>query len=109
MGTYFDRQPASRVITNQYLQYTGNTTSVPSTNFGPQTYQVRVIAQVAGYIAFGNGSTLGTTLSATAATSSMFIPNSTFGGEYFTVSPGMMCAYISTSTSTGFVNITEMS
>jgi hypothetical protein len=104
---YWDRQPSSRVVLNQYLQYTGSS-SIPSTNFGAFTHQVRVISQVAGYLAFGPGSTLGTTLAATAQSSSMFIPASTVGGEYFIVEPGTMCAFISTSTSTGIVNITEM-
>ena len=105
---YWDRQPSSRVVLNQYLQYAGSTSSVPSTNFGAFTHQIRVISQVAGYLAFGVGSTSGTTLAATAQSSSMFIPASTVGGEYFIVEPGTMCAFISTSTSTGIVNITEM-
>jgi hypothetical protein len=100
---YWDKQPSSRILLNQYLQYTGNQTSVPSTAFSPQTYQIRVISQVAGYIAIDSAS-----VSATAQSSSMFIPASTVGGEYFQVVPGQILAFNSTSTTTGFCNITEM-
>ena len=107
-ANYIERQQSSRVILNQNLLYTG--VSTPSTNFGPQTYQVRVMTPLAGFIAFGPGSTSGTTLSAVVASSSVYVPASAGGGEYFAVSPGMMCAFISTSTSSGAaVNITEMS
>ncbi len=106
--SYWTKQPASRPIIYQVLSYGGNATSVPSTNFSAQTYQIRVDSEVQGWLVIGAGSTSGTTLSCTAQSSSMKLSAST-RGEYFTVSPGMMCAFNSTSTSTGMVSITEMS
>src|SRR5215831_20402574 len=41
MGFYFDKQPSSRVIKTQTIAYTGAGTAV-STNFTPQTYQLRI-------------------------------------------------------------------
>jgi hypothetical protein len=108
MAGFFGKQPSSRVLLNQALQYTNANTSVPSTNFSAQTYQIRVISQLAGYLAFGPGSTYGTTLAAVVQSSSLLLPASTVGGEYFAVSPGMMCAFISSSTSSGTCNVTEM-
>ena len=105
----FGKQPSSRVISNQALQYTSANASVPSTNFGPETWQIRVISQLAGYLAFGVGTATGTTLVAIAQSSSILIPASAVGGEYFAVTPGMMVAFISSSTSSGTCNVTEMS
>jgi hypothetical protein len=46
VGTYFDHQPASRVIRSQTLTYTSTTSTVLSTTFTAQTYQVRLIASL---------------------------------------------------------------
>jgi hypothetical protein len=106
MGNYYSKQPSSRPIVFQALAYTGNATSVPSTNFSAQTYQLRICSEVQGWLAFGPGTTSGTTLSCVVASSSMKIQ----GGvdeEYVTVSPGMMAAFNSTSTSSGFLSLVE--
>ncbi len=47
MGYYWDKRLASWVINTQTLAYTGSGTVV-STNLTPDTYQVRLISQVAG-------------------------------------------------------------
>ena len=106
MGNYYSKQPSSRPIVYQALAYTGNATSVPSTNFSAQTYQVRVVSEVQGWLAFGPGTTSGTTLASVVASSSMKIQGNV-DEEYITVTPGMMCAFNSTSTSSGFVSIVE--
>jgi hypothetical protein len=105
MGNYFDRQPASRVIKMQNLAWTGSGTLV-STNFTGQTYQVRVIAQTAGWFAIDNLGTVPTT----AGGNGVFIPASAAGGEYFTCSPGMLFSFSSTTTSSAspWVSISEM-
>jgi hypothetical protein len=103
VANFINNQPASRILGNQYLQYTGNQASVPSTTFSPQTYHFRIISQVAGYLVVDS-----VNVAATAQSSSMFIPASTVGGEYFKCVPGQAVAFISTSTTTGCVNITEM-
>jgi hypothetical protein len=106
MSNYWGKQPSSRPNVYQVLAYAGNATSVPSTNFSAQTYQIRVVSEVQGWLAFGAGTTSGTTLACTAQSSSLKI-NANTDEEYFTVSPSMMCAFNSTSTSTGMISITE--
>ena len=108
MANYWGKQPSSKPNVYQALAYAGGGTSVPSTNFGPQTYQVRVVSEVQGWIVFGVGSTSGTNLSCTAQSGSAKI-NANTDEEFWTVQPGMMCAFNSTSTSTGMISITEMS
>jgi hypothetical protein len=108
MGTYLDKQPASRIIKTQNLAWTGSGTVV-STNFATQTYQVRVCAQTAGWInidSVGQSSTVPTTAGGAGA----FVPASTVGGEYFVVTPGMVLSFASTTTSTGspWVSVSEM-
>ena len=73
----------------------------------PQTYQVRVVSEVQGWIVFGVGSTSGTTLSCTAQSGSAKI-NANTDEEFWTVQPGMMCAFNQHSTSSGMISITEM-
>ena len=107
MSNYWAKQPSSFPNVYQVLAYAGGSSSVPSTNFGPQTYQVRVVSEVQGWLVFGAGSTSGTTLSCTAQSGSYKI-NANTDEEYISVHPGMMCAFNSTSTSSGMVSITEM-
>ena len=102
--TYLNKQPSSRPIKYQVLAYAGGGTSVPSTNFSSETWQIRVVSEVQGWLVIGDG----TSISCTAQSGSMKIQ----GGvdeEYITVSPSQMCAFNSTSTSSGMISITEMS
>jgi hypothetical protein len=55
MSNYFGKQPSSRPIKYQALAYGGNATSVPSTNFTPETFQIRVVAEVQGWLQIGDG------------------------------------------------------
>ena len=105
--SFFEKQRSSKPIVFQALAYGGNATSVPSTNFSAQTFQIRVESEVQGWLVFGPGTTSGTTLSATVASSSVKIA-ANVAGEYFQVTPGTMVAFNSTSTSTGFCSIVEM-
>jgi hypothetical protein len=103
MATYFSKQPSSRPIKYQVLAYAGGGTSVPSTNFASETWQIRVVSEVQGWLTIGDG----TSVSCTAQSGSMKI-NANTDEEYLTVSPSQMAAFNSTSTATGMVSIVEM-
>lgn len=98
----FEKQHSSRPIKYQVLAYTGSA-SVPSTNFSSETFQIRVVSDIAGWFVIGDG----TGVSATAQSGSAKI-NAGTDEEFWTVTPGQMCAFNSTSTSSGCVSVTEM-
>jgi hypothetical protein len=103
MPPYVERQHSSRPIKYQTLAYAGGGSSVPSTNFTSETFQIRVVSEVQGWLVIGDG----TAVSATAQSGSMKI-NANVDAEYFTTTGGQMCAFNSTSTSTGMVSICEV-
>jgi|SRR5215475_1670422 len=99
MPSYYQ---AARILRTQTLQYTGNTTSVPSTAFQSQTRAVQVASQLAGFIFIGeNNST-----TASASSSGVYVPANT--PMRFTVNPGQNLAYISTSTSSAACTVSEL-
>jgi hypothetical protein len=100
--SYFEKQHSSRILKNQQLFWTGSGTAL-STNFGPQTFQIRVLSQVAG--AFTVSDSTGTTA---ASSTSMLISANAPIGEYFSVTPGSQCSFASSSTSSGSISVTEM-
>jgi hypothetical protein len=102
LGNYYHKQPSARPIKYQVLAYAGGGASVPSTNFTSETWQIRVVSEVQGWFAIGDG----TAVSVTAQSASLKI-SANASGEYFAVTPGQMCAFNSTSTSTGLISITE--
>ena len=119
MSSGFDKQPASRPITYQNITYTGGaspSTTVYSAKFGVATQQVRVFSSLAGWCSIDQSTLTVATATQSAATvgstnipgTGMFIPASTVTGEYFTVTPGQLFTFASTSTSSGYVSITEM-
>jgi hypothetical protein len=73
-----------------------------TTPFGSQTRQVRIVSTLPIWV------TLDSTAVVTAASGSALIAANAVG-EYFTVTPGQVLNFISTSTSTGYVSLTEMS
>jgi hypothetical protein len=103
MGANWGKAGASRIIKAQNLGYAGTATQV-TTNFTSQTYQVRVISQVAGYIAIDN---TGTSLTSGAVGGTMIAAN-TASGDYFQCSPGQVLQFTSTSTTSGNVSVTEL-
>jgi hypothetical protein len=108
MSNYWGKQPSSRLLKAQNINWAGTGTSF-STSFLPQTNQIRVISQVAGYISIVPTTADGTI--ATTAQVGTFIPVNTAAAEYFTVTPGMLFSFASTTTSTlpvAAVNVTEM-
>jgi hypothetical protein len=104
MTNFIQKQHSSRPGRCQVLAYAGGGASVPSTNFGQETWQIRVVSEVQGWLVIGDG----TSVSCTAQSGSMKIQGGV-DDEYFSVTPGQMAAFNSTSTSTGMISITEMS
>jgi len=91
--SWFDKQHASRLGASQNIASGAGSTQ--STAFGPQTYQVRVVATAAVNIRIGENPTA-------VATDSLLPANFP---DYFAVTPGQKLAAIGTAT----VNLTEMS
>jgi hypothetical protein len=81
--------------------------SQTTTPFGSQTYQVRVTHSFANgiWISVGNSTTASPAVTATAGTDNYFPQNWL---DYYSVTPGQAFAFISTSTTTGYVSLTEM-
>ncbi len=103
--SYFAKQFSSRQNINNSIAYAGGQASLPTTTFNAETWQVRVCHNITGggyfRIDSGNG---GVTV---ATVADMFIPPNV-APEYFSVTGGQCGAFISTSTSTGVVSVTEM-
>jgi hypothetical protein len=96
---------SSRILRGQVLQWAGSGTTV-STTFLPMTLQIRVISQINGYIAVDN---TGTSISTSNFSGGTFIAANTASGDYFTVTPGQILEFTSTTTSSGgFVSVADM-
>jgi len=101
--SFWKAQPSSklgRAIVTQVTTSQVNA-SVTTTNFGSQTYQVRIVSTLPIW------ATIDTTATVTANSSATYIPANV--PEYFAVTRGQQLNFISTSTSTGWVVLTEMS
>jgi hypothetical protein len=111
MSRSFEKQPASRANVYQNLSYVGGASGGPtvlSTFFGKATQQIRVISSLAGWASIDQ-STSSTLVSSTSIPAAGFqIPASQVGGEYFICTPGQFLSFCSTSTSSGYISITEM-
>jgi hypothetical protein len=102
MPNFQNVQPASKLgrsIVTQVATAQTNA-SQSTTNFGSQTRQVRINSTLSIWATFD------TTATVTANSSAVLIsPNVP---EYFAVTPGQQLNFISTSTSTGYVVVTEI-
>ena len=110
----FGKQTSSKILAGQPLTWNQNGT-IFSTNFGPQTYQVRVISQINGWLSFmqSTASSFSTTTYLSTAggptPAATFVAANTANGDYFTVSPGQIMQFTSTTTSSGIlVSLSEM-
>ena len=107
------KQASSSILNSQPLSYTGSGTAF-STNFQAQTRQIRIISQINGWVAIlqSTASMFSTTtyLSTYGGLySGTFIAANTANGDYFTVNPGEILGFTSTSTSSGtLISLTEM-
>jgi hypothetical protein len=95
-------QPAFRLGRSLVTQITTAQTNATQfkTPFGSQTRQVRLASTLALWI------TIDSTAVVTANSAAALIPANT--PEYFAVTPGQVLNFTSTSTSTGYVSLTEM-
>ena len=82
--------------------------SQTTTPFGSQTYQIRITHSFANGIWFVVGNSTSATAGATSATANVdnYMPNNWL--DYYSCTPGQALAFISTSTTTGYVSVTEM-
>lgn len=101
---FFSKQNSSRVGTTQTIAYDG---SVGITDaFGPETFQLRIVANSGCCYRIGDGAQ-------TATTSDPYLPANAV--EYVTVSPGQRIAAIKSATNglvtatAGTLWVTEMS
>lgn len=90
-----------RILRTNNIALSGNAASTPSTTFLTQTYAVRVSPTLAGWLRIGDGA------QTAVANTDTYIPAN--WADDFTVTPGQQAAFISTSTSTGYVSISELS
>jgi hypothetical protein len=101
MGSW-KSQPSSRLgrsIVTQVATAQTNATQF-TTPFSAQTYQVRICSTLALW------ATIGSTAVVTANSASALIPANV--PEYFAVTSGHVLNFLTTSTSTGYLVVTEM-
>ena len=103
MGANWAKQGSSRIIVGQPLAWSGTATSF-STKFSPQTYQVRVISQISGWVAVVDTTatmfSTSTFAGANGGPGGTYIAANTANGDYFAVNPGQILAFTSTTTGT---------
>jgi hypothetical protein len=104
MAPYLERQPSSRVLLVQTTSITSSTAGglsvSPAAVFSKETFQIRVASTLSGWMRYGDGAQ-------TAIIGDTWVPANA-PPEYFTVAPGQTFAFLSTSTSSGYISITEM-
>lgn len=117
MTNFVGKQPSSRPITYQVLEY--NSATVWTTKFGSNINQIRVMSQLGGWCTI-NDTTADSVIATSAGGVGMIVTGVSTGVpaaatavsgspryEYFSVNPGQIMVFASTSTSTGAVSITE--
>jgi hypothetical protein len=99
---YFPKAHASRIINTQTLQTTGGSTAYLSNGVGTEVFQVRIATNIPGgaWIKIDSGA------NATVGSDTWIAPN--IPGEIFQAIPGMTISAVSSATSTGWVNISEL-
>ena len=106
MPQFFPKAGASRIITPGTSYPWAGTGISASTAVGTETFNVRIISQLAGYV------TIGTTSDPTIPTTGgvgTFIAANTASGDYFQCVPGQKVMFSSTTTSSAaFWNMTEV-
>src|SRR5262245_50268457 len=98
MSTNWRGQPASRLDRSIVTNITSGTASQTTTPVGSQTYQIRVTSTLPIWAVVGS-------TTATANSGALIPANKS---EYFITTPGQVFSFISTSTSSGYVSMTEM-
>lgn len=114
MGANWSKAPSSKINVVQPLTYSGSGT-VFSTNFSPQTYQVRFIGQIASWVAvLQSTATMFSTATYISTAGGLyngtFLAANTASGDYFAVNPGQILGVTSTATSSGILfSLAELS
>ena len=108
MGAGFDKQPASRPYVYQNITAPAAGAIVCTNKFGSSTQHIRILSTLAGWVSIDQSTSATLVTSANIPGTGMFIPASTVGGEYFTVTPGQLLTFCSTSGTSGYVCVTEM-
>jgi hypothetical protein len=85
--SFFAKHPASRVATTQTIAY--NASVAIANPFGPETYQLRLVANSACCYRIGDGPQ-------TATVADVFLPANTI--DYVTVNPGQSISAIAAAT-----------
>lgn len=97
MANFYSKQPSSRISATTALTLSAGSQS--TSNFGVQTYQVRIaVGAQPAFVKIGDGAI-------SASTSDALIGANTT--EYFTCSPGQKCAVLQAGTG-GTITISEM-
>jgi hypothetical protein len=96
---------ASRLGRSIVTNVTGNGATQSTTGFSAQTYQIRVVHTLNG--SAGIWGTIGSTTTDVTANSSAVLLPAGFP-EYFAVTAGQHFNFLSTSTSTGYVVVSEI-
>jgi hypothetical protein len=103
MASFYPAAAASRLGRTSQLNWAGSGTLV-TTPMGPETFHVRILSQIAGFVAIDN---LGTVVS--SAGGGALIAAQTAAGDFFKCVPGQLVSFSSSSTSSGSLTVTEMS
>jgi hypothetical protein len=97
------KQTSSTINVGQPLSWAGTGTSF-STNFSAQTRQIRVISQINGWVAVLQSTatmfSTSTMLAANGGPAGTYIAANTANGDYWTVNPGQILGFTSTTTGT---------
>jgi hypothetical protein len=96
---FFNKQPASRWLRDNNISIPGDGASHPSTTFAPSTQQIRVASTLAGWLQIDGSGTA-------VANTSMYLPANWV--DHYSVTPGQVAAFLSTSTSTGTCSVSEV-
>ena len=117
MTNFVGKQPSSRPVKYQVVQY--NSATAWTTKFGPNVNQIRVLSQLSGWATI-NDTTADSVIATSAGGVGMIVTGVSTGvpaaatavsgtplPEYFSVTPGQILVFASTSTSTGAISITE--
>ena len=107
IGRYTSSRLGRSIVTQVATAQTN--ASQTTTPFGTQTYQIRVAHSFVNgiWISIGNSTNASPAAAVTAtAGTDNYMPNNWI--DYYSVTPGQAFAFISTSTTTGYVSITEM-
>jgi hypothetical protein len=100
----YHKATGSRPIASQAQALT--TTATVTAKFGPESFQIRVAATQPCWFTIGDSSSIAAT---TGTTTAGFFINGGVAGETFVITPGQFASHITTSATTGFISITELS